>query len=61
MDEPLQRCITSVGPTVAALMGAPYEYGTDAPHEALLSLAGGKIDRAVPKRCDEGCGTVSRR
>lgn len=47
MDEPLQRCITSVGPTVAALMGAPYEYGTDAPHEALLSLAGGKIDRAV--------------
>ena len=29
MNNHIQRCITSVGPTVAALMGAPYEYHTN--------------------------------
>lgn len=51
MADKIQRCITSVGPTVAALMGAPYRETTDAPHEGLLSLAaekaGGVVDRAV--------------
>lgn len=51
MEKNAQRCITSVGPTAAALIGAPYEYRVDAPHEALLALAekkaDGKIDRAV--------------
>ena len=51
MDEPLQRCITSVGPTLAKLMNAPYRENTDAPHERLLDLAaektGGAVDRAV--------------
>ena len=51
MKEKSQRCITSVGPTVAALANAPFSGDTDMPHEALLSLAaektGGGIDRAV--------------
>ncbi len=51
MNAEFQRCITSVGPTVAALAGAPFAGETDAPHEALTALAaektGGKIDRAV--------------
>ena len=51
MNNAPSRCITSVGPTLAALAGAPFNGETDAPHEALLSLAaekaGGKIDRAV--------------
>ncbi len=46
-----RRCITSVGPTVSALMDAPYETETDAPNEAVAALAGskagGKPDRAV--------------
>ena len=51
MNNASTRCITSVGPTVAALAGASFAGETDAPHEALLSLAaektGGGIDRAV--------------
>ena len=51
MTEKSQRCITSVGPTVAALMGAPYQETTDAPHRRLMDLAaektGGAVDRAV--------------
>ena len=51
MNDTSQRCITSVGPTLAALAGAPFAGGTDTPHEALLALAeekaGGRIDRAV--------------
>ena len=51
MTENTQRCITSVGPTVAALMGAPYQETTDASHGRLMDLAaekaGGKIDCAV--------------
>ena len=51
MNDLTKRCITSVGPAVAALANAPYCGNTDAPHGALLSLAGrkagGKIDRAV--------------
>ncbi len=52
MNAELQRCITSVGPTAAALAGAPFAGETDTPHEALLALAaektGGKpIDRVV--------------
>ena len=45
-----QRCITSVGPTLGALVDAPFSGPTDAPHAALLSLAekkAGRIDKAV--------------
>ena len=46
-----RRCITSVGPTVSALMDAPYSAETDAPNGAVAALAGnkagGKPDRAV--------------
>ena len=56
MNEEKQRCITSVGPTLAALAGAPFAGETDTPHEALLKLAeekgGGKIDRAVMYKPD---------
>ena len=51
MTDKNQRCITSVGPTLAKLMNAPYRENTDAPHGRLLDLAaektGGAIDRAV--------------
>ena len=51
MTDKTQRCITSVGPTVAALTGAPFRSRTDTPHEALTALAaektGGGVDRAV--------------
>lgn len=51
MTDKQQRCITSVGPTVAALMGAPYQEITDDPHGRLMDLAaekaGGAVDRAV--------------
>ncbi len=44
-----QRCITSVGPTVSALMRAPFAGETDTPHEALLSLAAEKADGAIDR------------
>lgn len=51
MTDTIQRCITSVGPTVAALTGAPFAGETDTPHAALTALAAGKaggtVDRAV--------------
>ena len=51
MTDKNQRCITSVGPTLAKLMNAPYRENTDAPHGRLLDLAaektGGAVDRAV--------------